>query len=310
MSTLMESGSDFPAAGPRQGGDGRKSTEMRVAVFCREHCPRAVRTIEHFVANGTPLALVVVETGTRKKLSATETAFAAAHGEFERVLRGEPRQPPAPRKSLARRLWSRLPAGVKTRLQRLLGRGRRKPRSAAGVEDCARRHGIPVARVEKHSSDAARAVLEDHRIAVVLLANSAWLIKEPLLSMKGTRIINVHPSVLPQHRSLDALPWSILQGDRIGHTAHFVDAGIDTGPILLFEEVPPVPGDTLLTVRERIDGRKPALFHKVVLGLADGSLVAAPQKAADGVHHRPMTVEELLQAEQALQRRLKPSTEY
>src|SRR5262249_46987764 len=99
--------------------------------------------------------------------------------------------------------------------------------------------------------------------------------------------------------------WSLLENDKIGHTAHFVDAGIDTGPVLLFREVPLRRGDTLLTLRGRIDQLRAPLYHAAVTGLIDGSIVPRPQKESEGVHHRPMTVAELLQAEDALQERLR-----
>jgi len=69
----------------------------------------------------------------------------------------------------------------------------------------------------------------------------AWLIKEPLLSMRYTKVINAHPGKLPQHQLLDSLFSSILQNDPIGCTAHFVDTGVETGPILLFKELPSQP---------------------------------------------------------------------
>ena len=78
--------------------------------------------------------------------------------------------------------------------------------------------------------------------------------------MLNTKIINVHPAFLPKHRSLDSLPWSILEGDPIGLTAHFVDAGIDTGPILLFQEVVPKNGENLITLRERMNKMIPNIF--------------------------------------------------
>jgi phosphoribosylglycinamide formyltransferase 1 len=277
---------------------------MRVAIFARVRGRGAVATIEHFASKGCPVSLVVIETGVRTRFSHTEMAFGAAHTEFLRIMSDHAQALPPPSRPV-RFLWSRLPAGVREPIKRLLRRGPGSPAPAPDVEGHARGLGIPTVRVERHSSEATKAALEDHGIAIVLLAGSAWLIKEPLLSMKGTKVINIHQAKLPEHRSLDSLPWSLLQNDVIGHTAHFVDAGVDTGPILVFKEVLPLRGETLLTLRGRIDARRPQLYYAAVAGLADGSIVPRPQEASAGVHHHPMTVGELLLAEEALQERLR-----
>jgi folate-dependent phosphoribosylglycinamide formyltransferase PurN len=278
---------------------------MKVAVLSREHSWVSVGTLEYFASKGYPISLVIVETAVRTKVSRTEAAFAAANAEFVRIMVQERLKPAPPGVNPVRLVWSILPAGVRERIKRLLGRGPDGPVPPPPIEDVARRRGIPTVRVEKHSSEATKAALEAHGIAIALLASSAWLIKEPLLSMTDTKIINVHQGRLPRHRSLNSLGWSLLEGDRLGYSAHFVDAGVDTGPLLLFREVPLRPDDNLLRLRGRIDSMKPQLFYAAVAGLADGSIVATPQEASDGIHHRPMTVAELLQAEDALQERLR-----
>jgi methionyl-tRNA formyltransferase len=122
--------------------------------------------------------------------------------------------------------------------------------------------------------------------------------------MRDTKVINAHCARLPAHRSLDSLPWSIVENDKTGLTAHFVDAGIDTGPILVFLEVPPQPGDNLTTLRKRVNEKMPDVFLQSILGLRDNTIVPTPQREADGVHHRPMTLDQLLSAQQLLQKRL------
>src|SRR2546423_6465522 len=101
------------------------------------------------------------------------------------------------RRSAARLIWSSLPSGVRTWIRKLWTAGAEQSEQPPRVEECARDYGIPTVQVEKHSSEATKAILEANGISVVLLASSAWLIKEPLLSMKETKIINVHPGWLP-----------------------------------------------------------------------------------------------------------------
>jgi len=265
-------------------------TMAKIAIFCRKTGATAVHTAEHFRVRGLDVSVFVVEAGVRKKRSSTERQFQAAHEQFRRYL--------VRRSSLKERV--RLAAtGVFHRLPSAC-----RDLARPNVLRRAKAMGIPAVVVQKHSTPETMHILERHDISYVLLASSAWLVKEPLLSMPTTRIINAHCAKLPEHRSLDALPWSVVEGDPVGLTAHFVDQGIDTGPVLLFEEVVPQPGDNLIRLRRRIDAKKPEVFLKAVRGLIDGTLSPVSQRPSDGVHHRPMTFDELVEAERALQRRL------
>ena len=262
----------------------------KIAIFCRKTGGTALKTATYFRAHGMDVSLFVVEVAVRKKRSATEQQFQAAHEQFRRYLLR--RSSLKERMRLAARgVFGRLPSACQDLVR-------------PSVLRRARAMGIPAFVVQKHSSPQTRDILEKNDISYVLLASSAWLVKEPLLSMATTRIINAHCAKLPEHRSLDALPWSVLDNDPVGLTAHFVDQGIDTGPVLLFEEVAPQPGDNLIRLRQRVDAGKPEVFLKAVRGLVAGTLQPVPQHPSDGVHHRPMTFDELVEAERALQRRL------
>ena len=280
---------------------------MKVAIFCVPGCTVSVETMDYFSAKGQEISLVVIETAVRQKFSLAELDFRAAHEKFRESILKPTNGQNGTNKSLKTKLWSSIPPGVRTALKRLL------PRGVAGGNDivtqAVKRLNIPVERVEKHSSHEARQILERYGITYVLLCSSNWLIKEPLLSMDGTKVINAHCAKLPEHRSLDALPWSVMENDRVGLTTHFVDAGIDTGPILKFLEVEPQPGDNLISLRERVNSRVPELFWLSIIGLRNKTIAPRPQLEAEGVHHRPMTVEQLLQAEKLLQQRIRGAAE-
>jgi len=262
----------------------------KIAIFCRKAGGMALKTATYFRAHGLDVSLFLVEVGVRKKRSAPERQFRAAHEQFRRYLLRRSSLKERIRLA-ARGVFDRLPSACQDLVR-------------PSVLRRAKAMGIPAFVVPKHSSPEARDILEKHDISYVLLASSAWLVKEPLLSMATTRIINAHCAKLPEHRSLDALPWSVLKDDPVGLTAHFVDQGIDTGPVLLFEEVAPQPGDNLIRLRQRVDAKKPEVFLKAVRGLVAGTIEPAPQHPSDGVHHRPMTFDELVEAERALQCRL------
>lgn len=276
---------------------------MKVAIFCVPGCTVAVRTMHYFEEKGLKISLVVVETAVRQKFSLAEQEFKAAHEKFRQSIMKPTNGHNGDSKSLKKRLWLSIPPSLRTGVKKLL------PDSIAAGNDIVgqtiKRLNIPSETVEKHSTPQTRDVLERYGIAYVLLSSSNWLIKEPLLSMAGTKVINAHCAKLPEHRSLDALPWSVMENDPVGLTTHFVDAGIDTGPILKFLEVEPQPGDNLISLRERVNSRIPELFWESITGLGDNTITPLLQRQEQGVHHRPMTLEQLVHAEQLLQERIK-----
>jgi folate-dependent phosphoribosylglycinamide formyltransferase PurN len=276
---------------------------MKVAIFSHQTCPIAVSTLQHFKEQGLEISLVVIETAIRKKFSATELQLQTAHAAFNNSRAKPQMTEQNGRHSITQTLWLSIPSGWRESAKRLLPKSLFSNKSPVVRE--AKRLNVPVEYVEKHSSPETRAVLEKHAINFVLLTSSNWLIKEPLLSMADTRVINAHCARLPAHRSLDSLPWSIVDNDKIGLTTHFVDAGIDTGPILVFLEVQPEPGDNLTSLRARVNEKMPEAFVQSILGLRDKTIVPRPQKPEDGVHHAPMTVDQLLNAEQLLQERIR-----
>ena len=270
----------------------------KIAILCVPGCSQTVNTLTYFQKNGVPISLVLIETAIRQKFSATELQMRAAHQEYRNAISHGDQNGTNGKSSFPKALWLSLPVGVRERVKDMM------PGVAANrepVAKLARELNVPVVYVQKHSSEDAKRTLEQFDISYALLGSSNWLIKEPLLSMPNTKVINAHCAKLPRHRSLDSLPWSVMEGDQVGLTTHFVDAGIDTGPILKFLEVKPQPGDTLVTLRERVNNKTPELFLSSVRGLNEKTIVPKPQSETDGIHHRPMTVEQLLEAERILQ---------
>jgi len=254
----------------------------------------ALETVKYFQERGKEISLVVIETVERRKMSERERKFRKAHMLFNIYL-----SPFSILKNLISLLWVELPTTLQARIKSTLNNIRED-----SVTMLCEERDIPYVEVTRHSSMETRLYLDEHNIGYVLLTSSAWLIKEPLLSMRTTKIINAHCAKLPEHRSLDSLPWSVLENDPLGLTAHIVDSGIDTGPILLFIEILPQKEDNLITLRERVDGKKPEIFLKAVQGLNKGQIKPIEQRESEGTCHRPMTVSELINAEKALQKRI------
>jgi folate-dependent phosphoribosylglycinamide formyltransferase PurN len=257
--------------------------------------------LRYFQENGVAISLVLVETSTRQKFSAAEREFKAAHAAFTLIVEGGKADQNGNR-SFPRSLWQRIPISIRQGVRNLIPTGLIEGRDI--VMSTAKELNVPVERVETHSAQPAKDILQQYGISYALLASSNWLIKEPLVSAEVVKVINAHCAKLPQHRSLDALPWSVMENDNLGLTTHFVDAGIDTGPILSFLEVQPQVGDNLNTLRQRVNDKVPELFLKSIVGLQDKTITPSVQRQSEGVHHRPMTIEQLLEANRILQERI------
>lgn len=95
--------------------------------------------------------------------------------------------------------------------------------------------------------------LERHGVEVVALAGFMRILHERFFERFGGRIVNVHPALLPSFPGLDAQRQALEYGVKwTGATVHFVDAGVDTGPIILQAAVPVEASDTRESLAERI----------------------------------------------------------
>ena len=85
------------------------------------------------------------------------------------------------------------------------------------------------------------------------------------------KILNIHPALLPAFPGVDALGQALAYGVKVtGCTVHFVDAGIDTGPIVAQRAVEVRDDDTAQTLAERVHREEHALLVEVLRWVADG----------------------------------------
>jgi phosphoribosylglycinamide formyltransferase 1 len=103
----------------------------------------------------------------------------------------------------------------------------------------------------------------------VCLAGFMRLVKSPLLDAFPGRILNIHPSLLPAFPGLEAWKQAIDAGVReTGCTVHLVDAGMDTGPIVMQERVPVIAGDSPESLHARIQKAEHRLYPAAISLLA------------------------------------------
>jgi phosphoribosylglycinamide formyltransferase 1 len=156
-----------------------------------------------------------------------------------------------------------LVSGTGTNLQALLDADLPVRAVASNRHDApalARAGDLPTASFElsDYSSRAERDTamadwLRRHDVDVVVLAGYMHLLTSQFLERFPARVINVHPSLLPDFPGAHAVADQLAAGVReSGVTVHVVDEGIDSGPILLQERVPVLDGDTVETLHARI----------------------------------------------------------
>lgn len=126
-------------------------------------------------------------------------------------------------------------------------------RPEAGILLKAKDAGI-TAVIEEGGPDLSGRILSHlDGIDLVCLAGFMRLVKEPLLSAFPRRILNIHPSLLPKYPGKVAWEQALDDGaTESGCTVHFVDAGMDTGEVIMQARVPVKPDDSPATLHRRI----------------------------------------------------------
>lgn len=106
-------------------------------------------------------------------------------------------------------------------------------------------------------------------VDLVCLAGFLRLVKRPLLDEFPRRILNIHPSLLPAFPGLESWKQALAAGvSETGCTVHFVDDGMDTGPMILQERVPILADDTAESLHARIQVLEHRLYPQAIRKLS------------------------------------------
>jgi phosphoribosylglycinamide formyltransferase 1 len=120
--------------------------------------------------------------------------------------------------------------------------------------------------------------LEALRVDLVALAGYMELLSAELVARFESRIVNVHPALLPAFPGLDAIGQALDAGVRVtGVTVHFVDEGIDSGPIILQRAVPVPPDRDREALEAAIHATEHALYPEAIRMIAAGRVSLDPR---------------------------------
>jgi phosphoribosylglycinamide formyltransferase 1 len=158
----------------------------------------------------------------------------------------------------------------------------------AGILSGAREWNIPARFIPpgkfrtKLDEEAERAFVEALKSAnvdLVVLAGFMRVLKGDFLRAFEGRIVNVHPSLLPSFPGLEAWKQALDHGVKVtGCTVHFVDAGVDAGPIIGQQSVPVLDNDTPETLHQRIHAAEHKLYPECVAAISRGEISVAGRR--------------------------------
>jgi phosphoribosylglycinamide formyltransferase-1 len=119
--------------------------------------------------------------------------------------------------------------------------------------------------------------LDGREVDLVVLAGYMQLLSPAFVGRFAGRVINVHPALLPSFPGLDAVGQALAHGVRItGVTVHFVDEGVDSGPILLQRPVPVPPDRDRAALEAAIHATEHALLPEAIRLIAAGRISIDP----------------------------------
>jgi methionyl-tRNA formyltransferase len=131
-------------------------------------------------------------------------------------------------------------AGVLTVADRA---GQKKPNP---VKELAVTRGLPLLQPERLRSETAHQWVAKQRPDLLVLAFVTEIVPQTMIDLATRGGINFHPSLLPAYRGGSAMNWALINGEKeTGVTIHQIDAGVDTGPIIIQEKVSIDPDDTV-----------------------------------------------------------------
>jgi methionyl-tRNA formyltransferase len=174
-------------------------------------------------------------------------------------------------------------AAVITQPDRPRGRGQQV--SSSPVKETASEAGIPVHQPEKIRAAETQTLLETLAPDVIVIIAYGQIIPARLLSIPKLGWINLHASLLPKYRGAAPIHWAIADGETAsGLTTMRIDAGMDTGDILLQEKIEIAPGQTAPELAKKMSEIGAPLMAETLRGIASGNLSPLPQKHAEATY--------------------------
>ncbi len=174
-------------------------------------------------------------------------------------------------------------AAVFTQPDRPKGRGQQLAMSP--VKECAVAHGLRVEQPERVRRPEVVELLAGLQTEAMVVVGYGQLIPQSIIDLPRLGIINVHGSLLPKYRGAGPLQWAVANGEtRSGVTTMLINAGMDTGDILLMRETDIGPEETSVELGNRLASMGAELLVETLDGVARGAITPRPQNNAEATY--------------------------
>ncbi len=169
-------------------------------------------------------------------------------------------------------------------------RGRELRHQPTPVSAAARELGLPLHTPARCRDAAFLEQVAAWQLDLAVVVAYGQILPSALLALPRHGFINVHASLLPKYRGAAPIQWAILNGDaETGVTIMKVDAGLDTGDMLLKATTSIAPEDDALTLHDRLAQMGAALLLRAIPDYVAGRLVPEPQPAEGATYARKIT---------------------
>ena len=179
--------------------------------------------------------------------------------------------------------------GVVTQPDKPRGRGQKLVPSP--VKAWAEAHGLPVWQPKRIKEEDFTAFLEEQKPDLMVVVSFGQILSQRILDIPPYGCINVHGSLLPRYRGAAPMQWCVIDGEKkTGITTMFMDAGLDTGDMLLKAEFPIGPDTTLEEVHDGLMALGAKVLIDTLEELSAGTLKRIPQTGES--NYAPMLTKE------------------
>jgi methionyl-tRNA formyltransferase len=156
-------------------------------------------------------------------------------------------------------------------------KGRGKKLTPSPVKMCAEENNLTILQ-PKRLDDSFLNLLVDLTPDLLIVVAFGQIIPGKALSSATWGGINIHASLLPRYRGSAPIQWAVINNEKkTGLTTMFMDEGLDTGPILMQQEVNILEGETAGMLHDRLSSLAPGLLIKTLEGLANGVITERKQ---------------------------------
>jgi methionyl-tRNA formyltransferase len=164
-------------------------------------------------------------------------------------------------------------------------KGRGRHMQYPPVKEAALAHDIPVYQPKRIRDPESIAYLKQYPADVIAVVAFGQILPAEVLNYPKYGCVNVHGSLLPKYRGAAPIQWAVINGDPVsGVTTMQMNEGLDTGDILLKQEVPLAPDETGGSLFDKLSQTGARLCAETLTALQEGTVIPVPQDESQATH--------------------------